>query len=83
MKIIRRLHPVFANPNRLKISQVFGKYQYICSSPKGKISVVSLPNYFGDGVTLFEIFSFNNLFDDVERYKTEELALKRCREILE
>ena len=53
---------------------IIGKWQYIYKSKYGSISLVSLPNYFRFGETLWEIFSFEDLFDDVERFRTRKEA---------
>ena len=59
----------------------FGKYQYICKSKKGEISLVELPNYIGDGYD-WEIWSYEKLFDDVERFKSKEEAMAKIEEYL-
>lgn len=61
----------------------FGKYQYLCSSKKGEISLVELLDYFHKGKNIWEIYCLaGNLFDDVERFDTKKSALKRIRELL-
>ena len=63
---------------------MFGKYQYIFSSNKGKISCVNLPNYLGDGY-YWEIYAFEdkNLFTDVKRFKTLKEAREEARRYLD
>jgi len=89
MKIEKRIHPIweeFETAKKLtkgKIRQHLGKYQYICSSKKGKISIVEFPNYFGDGKDFWEIYcQEGDLFDDVERFDTLEEAKKKVKELL-
>jgi hypothetical protein len=61
----------------------FGKYQYILESSKGMISLIELPNYSKDGETWWEIYCLNgNLFEDVERFTTKELAIATAKEYL-
>lgn len=63
---------------------VVGKYQYIYTSTKGKISLVELPNYFHDNQDLWEIYSLEgNLFDDVIRFDTKEEAEVKIKEFLD
>ena len=60
-----------------------GKYQHICTSEKGKISIVELLDYFMDGKNLWEIYCLEgNLFTDVERFDTLDDAIKQCEEYL-
>lgn len=60
-----------------------GQYQYIVKSKLGTISIVELPNYFMDNVTLWEIYSLEgNLFEDCPRFKTYEEALKESKKYL-
>ena len=67
----------------LNIQSPIGKYQWIFSSEKGKISLVELPNYFRDGKTLWEIYSLEgNLFEDIDRFDSFEEAEKKCKELL-
>ena len=49
MKIIKRIHPGYkefekAKKENIKIPCMFGKYQYMYSSDKGKISLIFLKN---------------------------------------
>lgn len=62
-----------------------GKYQYIFSSDKGEVSLVKLKvNGFSKPFWTWEIMelSSNNLFEDVERFRTKKQAIKRIKEIL-
>lgn len=67
----------------LNIPSVVGKYQYIYTTKKGKISLIELPNYFLDGIDLWEIYSLEGeLFEDVERFKSKEQVEVRIKELL-
>lgn len=89
IKIERRIHPHFDHMEKVRrafkheFSQIVGKYQYIVSSKKGKISIVELPNYFADGVTLWEIMALEgNIFDDIERFPSYYKAVKQAEKYL-
>lgn len=63
---------------------IIGKYQYIIRSPKGTISIVELPNYFRDGVTLWEAYCIEgDHFTDVLRYNSYTEAEIDARRYLE
>jgi hypothetical protein len=51
----------------------------IYESSKGKISMVA-PVYYT--MNQWEIYSWDTLFEDVERYDTEEQAMKRISSLL-
>lgn len=64
------------------IRQCFGKYQYIYSSQKTKISLIQVVSSFGLEL-IWEIYCIEgDLFDDVERFKTKKEAEKRIKELL-
>jgi len=66
-----------------RIRQIFGKWQYILSSPKGKISIVYFPDYFADGISFWEIYCLEGaLFEDTERKNTKEEAFGRAKGFL-
>ncbi len=70
--------------NKMYSKPIVGKYQYIYSSEKGKISLVEFPDYFNDGVTIWEIYCLDgDLFEDVERFTSFEKAEKKVKEYLE
>ena len=90
----RRIHKGFEEFNKLSKKHTkglichFGKYQYIYTCNKGKISLIKLvASAFRGGRILddWEIYelSQNNLFDGVERFKTKKEAEKRIKELLE
>ena len=88
MKIIKRIHPGYkefekAKKENIKIPCMFGKYQYMYSSDKGKISLIFLKNYFEEGNNFWEILCFKDkLFKDVERFDTKEEAEIRIKKLL-
>jgi hypothetical protein len=66
---------------------LFGKWQYIYESKRGKISLIELPNYdFVTGEDVWEILelSKNHLlpYDDVKRFSTKKQAEKMIRGLL-
>jgi len=64
--------------------QLFGKYQHIFSSEKGKISLIRLKKYYSEKVSFWEIYCLEgNLFEDTERFKIKVKAVKRIKELLE
>jgi hypothetical protein len=86
MNIKKRVHSgwqMYKNDLNTLVDNIFGKYQYICSSERGTISLIELPNYHGDGQTIWEIYSDNTLFDDVIKFKTKREALREVRKYLE
>lgn len=59
----------------------FRKGQRLLFSNKGMISLIN-PERFT--MNMYEIYSLKgNLFEDIERFDTEEEALRRCRELLD
>ena len=94
MNVEQKVHPTWANWKEKHIdefmlskgldpSPLIGKYQYIYSSEKGKISLVELPDYFKDGKTLWEIYSLEgDLFEDIERFDSKEEAENTIEELL-
>ena len=87
MKIKKQIYPGYIEFEKAKkagidIPCLFGKYQYIYSSGKGKISLVEFKNYYGDGKDLWEIYCLvGELFEDVERFDTKEEAETRIKEL--
>ena len=74
--LIKPIHP--------EIECMYGKYQYIFTSKKGKISCVRLTNYMSDGYN-WEIYAYENtkLFPDVKRFKTLKQARREAIKYLE
>lgn len=85
-----QIHQIWASYQKLKQSEIIGddfpcvvgKYHTIFTSEKGRISMIELPDYFGDGQTYFEICSSGKFFSDCERHKTWESCIKRVKELL-
>lgn len=66
----------------LHLDNVIGKYHYIYSDKKRIISLIELPNYFHENVTLWEIFSIKGkLFEDIERFHSKKEAEARIAQI--
>ena len=74
MEIEKRRHLIWGKLDKItnkSLKPPVGEYQYIYSTTKGKISLIELPNYFRDGITLFEIYCLEGeLFEDIERFKS-------------
>jgi hypothetical protein len=83
-----RIHKGYAEWEEAKekgidIPQLFGKYQHIFYSEKGKISLIQLKDYFLKGKDFWEIYCLEgNLFEDTERFDTKEEAVERVTELL-
>ena len=96
ISVERRIHPVYEEWTGIKLDSqapdsltkpIIGKYQYIYSKGQREISLVELPDYFGDGKTLWEICDFtkikaNDTDAEIERFETKEDAEKRIAELL-
>lgn len=85
IKVEKRRHQIWDNMDKVPSSfpPIIGEWQYIYSSLKGKISLVSLPNYYHDGKDFWEIYSLEGvLFEDVERFPTKEEAEQKIDELL-
>ena len=95
--IERQIHPMYEEWTKMKMNDaqapdslskpIIGKYQYIYSKDSRKISLVELPDYFGDGKTLWEICDLAKLSKEdtdaeIERFDTKEDAEQRIEEIL-
>lgn len=61
----------------------FGQWQYLCKSNKGEISLIELTDkFYGDRP--WEIYCLEgNLFDDVQRFPTQEEAMSAIRTYLD
>lgn len=91
MKKTKRIHIVYkewlsAKKEGIITPQLFEKWQYIYSSPKGEISLVKLadnPMFSLYGGNLWEIYSLKgNLFEDVERFDSQEKAEAQIKKYL-
>lgn len=86
MKVDKRIHNGWTELEEVGniIPHIFGKYQYIYSSDKGKISLVELKNYYRDGKDLWEIYSLEGeLFEDVDRFSSKEEAEVEIKKLLD
>jgi hypothetical protein len=91
IKVEKKVHRIFERSKLYKKikglgsirASFVGEFQYFYFNENGKISLISLPSYFEEGVTLWEIFCLEgNLFDDVERFSSKKEAEKRIKELL-
>ena len=94
MKIERRIHQVWKEWNEMPqhvkdktpiLSKLFEKYQYICSSEKGEISLINMSV---PGLCLskrvWEIHCFKgNLFPENQQFRTKKEAMAIIRGYLE
>ncbi len=73
-----------AKETGIDLPELFGKYQFIFSSKKGKISMIQLKNQISQRDMFWEIYCLEgDLFKDTERFDSKILAEKRVREFLE
>lgn len=85
MKVKKKIHPAWKDIRTLSVSfsNRLGKYQYIYTSKKGKISLIKLTGAFYSS-TKWEIYCLAGiLFDDIERFKTKKEAEERIKKLLE
>ena len=90
MEIEKRIHngwkEIQEMPKHIQIQLpslmgMFGKYQYICSSKNGEISLVYIQTYRKE--MEWEILCLKGgLFEDVERFPTKKKAMIRIKELL-
>ncbi|MCK4686588.1 MAG: hypothetical protein KAT66_00500 [Candidatus Lokiarchaeota archaeon] len=89
MKVEKIIHKGFeewehARNAGIELPRIFGKYQYIYSSKKGKISLIKLENYGGMKNNFWEIYCLGgDLINDIERFDTKEEAEKRIKILLD
>jgi len=87
MKIERKEHLIYKELKQYKgkyiPSQLIGRWQYIYSSSKGKISLIKLLNYLENKKHLWEIYCLEgNLFEDIKRFNSKIEAEKSIKKIL-
>lgn len=88
MKTERRIHKIYeefeeVRKKGINTKQLTGKYQYIFSNEKGKISLVRFLDYLHKGDNFWEIYCLEgNLFGDTERFSTKEKAIEKVKEYL-
>ena len=87
MKVEKRVHQGYtemenARLHGIKITQLFGKWQYVYTQRKFIISLVKLKDYFSKK-WYWEICCIKGeLFEDIERYATKKEAEERVEGIL-
>ena len=87
VKVTKREHPMWLSWRKIKQEipyygeSILGQWQYFYEKGNIRISLVELPNYFRDGVDLWEICG-GGLTEDVERFRTKEEAEERIYELL-
>lgn len=65
------------------LQQLFGKYHFIFTSKKGKISMVQLKAFIDENGYWEILCVKGKLFEYTERFDTRQEAEKRIRELLE
>lgn len=68
----------------IDIPNMIGKYLYTFKSPKGKVSMIRYNDYDYDNERKWrwEIYSHEELFEDVERYDTWKQVRERIKQVL-
>ena len=85
----RRIYPAYTDMKNAIIkypvvTQRFGEYQFIFSSKKGKISLITLKGHNFMNKDIFEIFCLDgDLFKHEKRFDTEREAEEYIRDLLE
>jgi len=85
IEVKRKVHNIYSEwiGSGKMFRQLVGKWQFIYSSPKGKISCVKFLDYFCDGKDFWEIYSLDgDLFEDVERFDSKKEAEKQIKKYL-
>ena len=91
MKVERRIHNGWKEHDSMSdvfksklpsLKGMFGKYQYIYTSEKGKISLTQIAASLYSQKLEWEIYSYEELMEDVERFSTKKAAVKRINELL-
>jgi len=86
MNVEKRIHEGHkewerASKTGINIPKIFGKYQYIYSSSKGRISLINFER--GLYADNWEIFcQEGDLLDDVERFSNKKSAEDRIKELI-
>ena len=88
ISVVKSIHPVWKEwrymqemkPSPLSLHRntpIIGKYHYMYMSKKGEISLVELPNYFLDGIDLWEAMAMkgpDELTHNEMRFRSKEEA---------
>ena len=88
MKTEKKIHKGYVEFKEMKkmygdYPQIIGKYHYIFSNSRGKISLIKqIRRHVGLGI-FWEIYCLDgNLFEDTERFSTKEKAIEKVKEYL-
>ena len=72
-----------AKSKGVNIPKLIGRYQYIFSNSRGKVSMIRQLDYFHKGHNFWEIFCLKgDLFKDTERFSTKKKAIERIKKYL-
>ena len=88
MKIVKKIHKGYkefeeAKKKGFKIPQIIGKYHYIFSNSRGRISLIKEIRTHNQSPSFWEIYCLDgNLFEDCERFPTKEKAIEKTKEYL-
>jgi len=88
MKTEKKIHPVYKDVEEMKkkgynLSQIVGKYQYLFSNSRGKISLIKEIRIHNSMPCFWEIYCLiGDLFEDTERFPTKDKAIKKIKEYL-
>ena len=81
IKISERIHSLFKEFEG-KAWCPIGEKQFIYSKKNKEISLISLPDYLGNGKTFWEIYSLKgNTVKEIERFNSKKEAEKRIKEL--
>ena len=89
MKTEKRIHNIFKECEKArklgaKMPNPMGKYQYIFSNSKGKISLINELREHNNSPNFWEIYCLKgDLFEDCERFTTKKEAIKKVKEYLD
>jgi len=89
MKVEKIIHKVFVELEEMRVRglnfrQIVGKWQYVYTSKRGKISLIELKSYYREGKDFWEIWCVEGeLFDGAERFESKLIAEERIKELLE
>ena len=89
IKVEKKIHKGWQELESLRKEQpdlfpsIIGKDHFTYEANKGKISLITLPDYMYDGKTLWEIYCLKgDLFEDCERFDSQKEAEKKIEELL-
>ena len=86
MIVKKKIHYIWNEIQKTKPKfkhKIIGKYQYLFSSKKGKISLIKIYGTYQINKGIWEIYCLKgNLFDDILRFKSKENAIKKIKDFL-